>query len=136
MKKVIKGYNGIYYIDEEGNVYRKNKKMKTYDNGTGYMQVKLRKGKERYNRYVHRLVWEAFKFPIPKGYEINHIDHNKKNNFLSNLELVTHSENLHKAFLKYGYFGSMKRPKNMLTLSQAKGILLEGAETTGGVKSP
>ena len=110
--------------------------MKPYDNGIGYIQVKLRRNGKRFNRYVHRLVWEVFKGPIPDGYEINHIDHDKSNNSLKNLELVTHSVNLKKAFKKYGYFGSMNRPLNMRILSQAEGTPSEGAETTGGVEPP
>ena len=111
MRKLIKGYDEVYYADENGNIYRENHKMSPYDNGIGYLQVKLRKNKIRYNRYVHRIVWETFRGKIPQDYEINHIDHDKTNNKLSNLELVTHSENIHKSFLKYGYYGSMNRPK-------------------------
>lgn len=85
--------------------------MSPINNGIGYYQVKLRFSKKRFNRYIHRLVWETFIGIIPDGYEINHIDHNKQNNSLDNLELVTHSENLKKAFLHHGYFGSMIRPK-------------------------
>lgn len=132
MKKPIQGYDNCYYIDENANIYRNEHKMSTYDNGLGYVCSKLRKNGNRYTVYIHRLMWQTFIGDIPDGYEINHIDHNKKNNKLENLELVTHSENLHKAFLQYGYFGSMNRPKN-LTLSQAEGTLSEGAETTGEV---
>ena len=110
MKK-IKGYDNVYTIDEEGNVYRNQCKMSPYDNGIGYMQIKLRREGKRLNRYVHRLVWQTFKGSIPEGYEINHIDHNKQNNFLYNLELVTHSQNLKKSVEKHGYYGSMNRPK-------------------------
>lgn len=135
MIKSIKGYDNVYTIDTNGNIYRNNKKMSPVNNGIGYYQIKLRCQKKRYAVYVHRLVWETFNGKVPEGYEINHIDHNKANNSLANLELVTHSDNLKKAFKKHGYFGSMNRPKNMLTLSQAKGTPLEGAETTGEVKS-
>lgn len=41
----------------------------------------------------HRVIWEAFVGPIPAGYVINHKDFNKQNNRLSNLEVVTYSEN-------------------------------------------
>lgn len=47
---------------------------------------------------LHRLVWECFKGPIPGGYQVNHKDNNKINNRLSNLELLTPSENI-----KYNY---------------------------------
>jgi len=100
-----------YRIDFYGNIYKGIKSHSSYDNGTGYKQSKLRKDKKRYNRYVHRLVWESFIGIIPKGYELNHIDHDKSNNQLSNLELVTHSENLKKAFIKHGYWGTMFHKK-------------------------
>ncbi|WP_302782615.1 HNH endonuclease signature motif containing protein [Clostridium saudiense] len=45
-------------------------------------------------QYVHRLVWELFNGAIPEGFEINHIDGNKSNNKLFNLELMTRKENL------------------------------------------
>lgn len=131
--KAIQGYDPVYYISKDGLIYRDNHKMSPANNGTGYYQIKLRKNKKRYTKYVHVLVWETFVGKIPKGYEINHIDHDKSNNSLSNLELVTHSQNIHKAVLYHGYFGSMNRPKNMSTPSQAKSTLLEGVETTGEV---
>lgn len=37
---------------------------------------------------------EAWIGPIPKGYEVNHIDGNKKNNEVSNFEIVIKSENI------------------------------------------
>ena len=135
MKKSIKGYDEVYSVDENGDIFRNDVKMSPINNGVGYLQIKLRRNKKRFNRYVHRLVWEAFNGEIPKGFEINHIDHDKSNNSLSNLELVSHSENLKKAFKKHGYFGSMNRPKNKRILSQAGSTLSEGAETTGEVES-
>jgi hypothetical protein len=43
---------------------------------------------------LHRLIWTTFTGPIPNHMVINHIDHNKQNAALSNLELVTQSENM------------------------------------------
>jgi hypothetical protein len=45
-------------------------------------------------------MWETFVGEIPKGQEIHHKDHNKLNNSLDNLELVTHRENILK-YLQY-----------------------------------
>lgn len=111
IRKKIQGFDDVYYAEENGDIYRNNKLLSPVDNGTGYKQIKFRLNGKRYNRYVHRIMWETFVGAIPEGYEINHIDHDKSNNALSNLELVTHSLNLHKAFIQHGYFGSMNRPK-------------------------
>lgn len=50
------------------------------------------KGFKAKSYYVHRLVWEAFRGPIPDGKEIHHKDGNRRNNSLSNLQLVTKKE--------------------------------------------
>jgi hypothetical protein len=49
-------------------------------------------GKAR-SRYVHTLVAEAFLGPKPDGLQVNHVDGEKHNNRVSNLEYVTQSEN-------------------------------------------
>lgn len=69
--------------------------MTPTDNGHGYLIVGLRfMGSKRKNHYVHRLVAEAF-IPNPEGLkEINHIDYDKKNNSVRNLEWVSHNDNI------------------------------------------
>lgn len=42
---------------------------------------------------VHDLIWILHYGPIPKGYEIDHIDHNGLNNFLNNFRLITSFDN-------------------------------------------
>lgn len=74
------------------------RKMKIYKNNVGYNAVKI-SGK---HLYVHRLVYRTFVGVIPSNMEINHIDHNKDNNSLENLELLTHSENQIKSAKFYG----------------------------------
>ena len=37
---------------------------------------------------LHRLVWEVHYGPIPEGYQIHHIDFDKKNYDITNLQLV------------------------------------------------
>ena len=61
----------------------------------GYHIVCLSKNSsiERYKKYVHHLVAEAFIGPRPSGYQINHIDGNKANSLPSNLEYITVTEN-------------------------------------------
>jgi hypothetical protein len=63
--------------------------------------------KDSYIR-VHRLVAMAWIGNIPKGMCINHIDGNKRNNNLSNLEIVTYSENS-----KHAYRMGLNKPISM-----------------------
>lgn len=52
-------------------------------------------------KYMHRYVWEYYNGKIPSGYEVHHIDFDKSNNDISNLQLLTSQEHhqLHKELL-------------------------------------
>jgi hypothetical protein len=109
MKKEIKGYEGLYSVDEKGRIYgKKGFEINPYDNGYGYMVIDLRdKSGTKKHKRVHRLVAEAF---IPNPYnlpEVNHKDENKQNNSADNLEWCTSSYNK-----KYGT-GSKRRSDGM-----------------------
>lgn len=53
---------------------------------------------KRTTTYVHRAIWTSFHGSIPTNMWINHIDGDKSNNRLENLEMVTPSENIRHAF--------------------------------------
>ena len=55
----------------------------------GYSFVKM--GKENYP--LHNFVWECFNGIVPEGKVVVHIDGNKRNNVISNLDLTTPNEN-------------------------------------------
>lgn len=95
----IKGYEGYYKIDSNGNVWSyhsgKRKKVKTFLGGSGTMYKRVElcvKGKSK-KFYLHRLLAEAFIPKIEGKNFINHIDGNRLNNDLSNLEWCTLKEN-------------------------------------------
>lgn len=99
--KDIPGYEGLYQISNLGEVrslkdnFGRNRilVMKPVKN-RGYCRVTLQnKGKKKYC-FIHRLVWETFNGPIPKGMEVNHINEDITDNCLANLNLLTHSENI------------------------------------------
>lgn len=89
--EMIKEVTGFpkYLIDTNGNIYNKrtNKKLKISDNGRGYKKVGLytEEGK-MVNKYIHRLVAEAFIDNPNNLSEVNHIDEDKANNSVDNLE--------------------------------------------------
>jgi len=101
--KDIKGYEGLYQISNLGNVislkhrwgFRKKPRIvKQQLSKKGYMRVKLSKNNKNKIFMTHRLVYESFVGNIDENYEINHIDYNRSNNQISNLEKTTHKYNV------------------------------------------
>ena len=88
--KDVKGFEGLYQISSLGQVksLRRNKILKPKKHRCGYLIVDLCNNGEK-TRYIHRLVAEAF-IPNPNNLpQVNHIDENKKNNSVNNLEWCT-----------------------------------------------
>lgn len=68
--------------------------MNFFENEGGYLWTSLALAdKTKISGRINRLVYSNVYGEIPKGYEIDHIDRNRKNNYPSNLRLVTRIEN-------------------------------------------
>ena len=95
MKDIV-GYEGLYAITEDGQVwsYRRQIFLKLKTQTCGYTQTTLHKDGVRKQFLVHRLVALAF-LPNPNNLpEVNHKDENKKNNHVSNLEWCDRNYNM------------------------------------------
>ena len=86
-----------YQITSHGRVFSlksgKMNELKQRKNNRGYLMANLRKDNKHYCKTVHRLVAQAFILNPENKTDVNHIDEDKTNNHVSNLEWVTHKEN-------------------------------------------
>ena len=120
--KTIENTNNLYQVSNLGNVrslrFNKIKILKSVVNSRGYACV----GINGRTINVHRLVLETFK-PIPdyKSLVVNHIDGDKTNNNLNNLEWCTQKYNIFHAcvFGKFTPWNDEKREKGEAKRLQA-----------------
>lgn len=99
--KNIAGYEGLYQISNYGDVKSLNylhtgneRILKPGNNGGGYLCVFLCKNGKVKKFFVHRLVAETF-LENPENFpQVNHIDENKQNNVVTNLEWCSSQYNM------------------------------------------
>lgn len=93
--KDIKGYEGYYQISNNGCIKssKTNKIMSSTKDTKGYYKITLSKNGKCKTLRVHRIIAEAFVDKIEGKDFINHIDGDRGNNLINNLEWVSKSEN-------------------------------------------
>lgn len=110
--KDINGYVGLYQVSNFGNfrsldrLVLKNEKQflikgkikKAWLNGRGYLQVTLYKDGVGKHLIAHRVVAQEFIYNTYGKPQVNHIDGDKTNNHVDNLEWVTNGENQKHAY--------------------------------------
>lgn len=111
--KPIPEFEGLYEVSNYGRVRSIDRTVKSSKNRvqflkgrlkkaslstSGYFKVCLYKDNKNYNKYIHRLVMLAFSSDKERD-TVNHIDGNKLNNHISNLEWATFKENNNHAYL-------------------------------------
>ena len=108
-------------------------KRRRAEHDTGhYLMVRRMTEGIRIQCMAHRLIWLHANGPIPEGKQINHINGDKKDNRLENLEVVTTSENM-----KHAYRTGLrdehgeKNPAAKLTDGQVEAI--RRIYSTGGI---
>ena len=95
-------WNGVAYFESEERI------LKGTVDDVGYVVVVLKKQSKMRRERIHRLVAETF-IPNPNNYRVvNHIDADKTNNNVNNLEWCTHKHNIQHAN-KMGSFDKSKK---------------------------
>ena len=103
--KPVKNYEGLYEVSNFGEVKSlerldsrgrkvKEKLLSPIKDGKGYLQVDLYKNGIRKPSKINRLVWQTFVGEIPPKWDVNHLDENKENNHLENLDACSHGDNM------------------------------------------
>ena len=122
--KDIPEYEGVYQVSNLGVVrsvdrvschgHRLRGKVLSYlVVGKGYLAVGLHKNGVQKMEYVHRLVACAFVPGYVSGFEVNHINENKKDNRASNLEWIKHVENINHGTGRKRYFENLSTKKTV-----------------------
>ena len=101
----VVGYEGLYEVSsygrvrsldryDERNCFREGRILKLYTSRVGYLRVQLSLNSKKKMYLVHRLVAEAF-IPNPDNLpEVNHLDEDKTNNRVENLEFCDRKYNI------------------------------------------
>ena len=99
-----------YDISSEGKVRNAitGRILKPGRNQKGYLTIVLYKNGTPHTKKIHRLVADTFYDGNFDKLEVNHIDGNKTNNFIGNLEWCTGSENI-----KHSYKNGLRKPPRM-----------------------
>lgn len=111
--KPVVGFEGLYEVSNHGRIrssYRGGKLLNGNVDGRGYNRVWLWKNRVKSKHSLHRLVIIAF-IENPNNHPcINHIDGNKLNNALKNLEWCSYQQNTRHAF-KNGLMRGSDQPR-------------------------
>ena len=120
----ITEYENLYAVSDHGEVfsYQTCKLLKPARHDRGYLAVELYKDGKHSRAYVHRLTACAFLDNSDNLPEVNHIDGNKRNNCVDNLEWVTPRENYDHAVQHELYQRGEDRHNSKLTADDVRYI--------------
>jgi hypothetical protein len=126
--------NNNYEVSNYGNIRNKKTKriLKPAISNKGYYLVSLSNKGKTHTYTIHKLVMEHFNRCAFDYEVINHIDHNKLNNNVSNLEYVTQQENVKLAF-ENGRCENikLKAKENILKASEREKIKINQYDKNG-----
>lgn len=130
--KDIPGYEGRYQISNLGRMRSIRVRILKPYNSDGYQIGTIREGDKQIRHGIHRFVAEAF-LPNPEGKEqVNHINGNRADNRVENLEWATCQENnLHRCRVLNGGGGRPEKPVICTTTGEWFPSITAAADATG-----
>lgn len=121
-------YRGLYQVSNFGRVRSldrtvknskcgvriyKGKCLKTLKGGNGYLHLQLHKDGIHKTHKISRLVYFTFNYGVDTKLQVNHIDEDKSNNRLDNLNLMTAKENCNWGTRSERFIKKIKNHKSM-----------------------
>lgn len=140
--KDIEGYEGLYQVSNKGRVKSLERTvwtgrgyyqtlperiLKPCKDSRGYLYVNLCKEGKRKTCRIHRLVAQAFIDNPDNLPEVNHIDEDKENNAIENLEWCTSKDNIN--FGTHNQRMAEKKSKPVIGIHKITGLILEFSST-------
>lgn len=85
----------VMYSHIDGRLLKRRGKgfIKSFPDEWGYLKYHLGQNRKTINIFVHTVVWMWCKGPVPEGMTIDHIDNDRGNNVITNLQLLTRGDN-------------------------------------------
>lgn len=123
--KPVLGWEEIYEVSNFSRCrsLRTEKLLKSFERGSGYLMVGLWWEGRRSQKYLHRMVWEAFNGPIPDYLQVRHGPaQGEERHCLSNLSLGTRSENENDKIRDGTHNRGARNGKAVLTETEVKYI--------------
>ena len=95
MWRDIPNFEGLYQISSTGKIRNRHKQiLKPFLNNNGYLRINLYKERVVYKYMVHVLVAKTYLENPNNLSDVNHKNNKRKDNRVSNLEYVSHSDNI------------------------------------------
>ena len=91
-----------YWMNENDQFLKRRGKgfIKPLLDKDGYLKLALTQNDVTYNIFLHKAIWNIYKGDVPEGFTIDHIDNDKLNNKIDNLQLLSSRDNVIKGNAK------------------------------------